>query len=96
MRQHRPETDGRLTALRRAGSLHSQMTVDEVPFLCKFSEESGECNGLFPTDSHFVRVGLLYKLKKAVQPALVDILEIHVSLRKVNWRSGSRPCRSET
>ena len=61
------------------------MTVDEAPFPRKFSEESGECNGLFPTDSHFVRVGLLYKFKKAFPPTLTDILEIHISLRKVNW-----------
>ena len=94
--QHPPEPEVRLTALRRAGGLHSQMTVDEAPFPRKFSEESGECNGLFPTDSHFVRVGLLYKFKKAVPPTLTGILEIHISLRKVNWRSGSRPRRSET
>ena len=91
-----PRHEGRLTAIRRAGSLHSQMMVDEEPSLRKFSEEPGECNGLFSADSHFLLVGLLYKFKKAVPPALTGILEIHISLRKVNWRSGSRPRRSET
>ena len=72
------------------------MAVDEVTFLREFSEESGECNGPFPTDSYCVRVDLLYKAKKVVQPTLMNILKIHISLRKVNWRSGSRPRRSGT
>ena len=37
--QHPPEPEVRLTALRRAGGLHSQMAVDEPPFPRKFLED---------------------------------------------------------